>query len=132
MSANPEEDYRYTETHEWVSPPDAQGVSTVGITDHAQLELGDVVFVELPEPGSALTQGEPFGVVESVKAASDLYAPLSGEAVEINVRLNGSPDLVNKEPYKGGWMLKMRLSDPTELGNLMDAPSYAEHLKTLH
>ena len=123
-------DCKYTKEHEWVRL--TGGAALVGITDYAQSELGDVVFVDLPEAGSQLTQGESFGVVESVKAASDLYAPVSGEVLEPNSALQDAPDLVNQEPYGGGWMLRVRPSDPAELDTLMDAPAYDEYVKGLH
>ena len=121
---------RYTREHEWVRLEGDTAV--VGITAYAQQELGDVVFVELPAPGATITQGETFGVVESVKAASDLYAPLSGEVLAANAALNDSPDLVNKEPFQGGWMLKVRPADPGELDRLMDAVAYDSFVQTLH
>ena len=121
---------RYTREHEWVRLEGDTAV--VGITAYAQQELGDVVFVELPAPGATITQGETFGVVESVKAASDLYAPLSGEVLAANAALNDSPDLVNKEPFQGGWMLKVRPADTSELDRLMDAGAYDSFVQTLH
>ena len=126
---NPQ-DCRYTKEHEWVRVQD--DTATVGITEYAQGELGDVVFVELPEVGRKLTQGQAFGVVESVKAASDLYAPLSGEVVAVNDSLADSPDLVNKEPFAAGWMLKIKPSDAAELSKLLDAAGYEAHLSSLH
>jgi glycine cleavage system H protein len=129
VSANPQ-DCKYTKDHEWVR---LEGdIATVGITDYAQSELGDVVFVELPEVGATVTQGQTFGVVESVKAASDLYAPVSGEVLEVNPALAESPDLVNSEPFAGGWMLKLRPSNSGEAASLMDAAAYEDYLKTLH
>ncbi len=121
---------RYTREHEWVRLEGDTAI--VGITAYAQQELGDVVFVELPAPGATITQGETFGVVESVKAASDLYAPLSGEVLAANAALNDSPDLVNKEPFQGGWMLKVRPADTSELDGLMDAGAYDSFVQTLH
>jgi glycine cleavage system H protein len=123
-------DCKYTREHEWVR---LEGdVAVVGITDYAQTELGDVVFVELPAGGTTVSQGESFGVVESVKAASDLYAPLSGEVLEANPALQDAPELVNQQPYGGGWMLKVRPSDRRELDNLLDAAAYDEYVKGLH
>lgn len=123
-------DCKYTKDHEWVR---LEGdVALIGITDYAQTELGDVVFVELPEPGAAVTQGETFGVVESVKAASDLYSPVSGTVLQANAALQDSPELVNAEPFGGGWMLRVQPSDPGELDTLMDAAVYDEHVKRLH
>jgi glycine cleavage system H protein len=121
---------KYTKEHEWVRLEG--GTAVVGITDYAQSELGDVVFVELPEPGASITQGETFGVVESVKAASDLYAPVSGEVLEANDELQTTPDLVNREPFGGGWMLRVRASNPADVNSLMDAAAYDEYLQTLH
>ena len=116
-------DARYAESHEYAKPEEA--LVLVGISDHAQAELGDIVFVELPAPGKVLAKGQTFGAVESVKAASDLYMPLSGEVVAVNEALLGDPALVNKEPYTGGWMLKVKPSAIQELESLMDARAYA-------
>ena len=115
---------RYAATHEWALV-DADGIVTVGISDHAQNALGDVVFVELPEQGSTLSAGEEAGVVESVKAASDIYAPLSGEVIEINPALEDSPEQVNSDPYGDGWFYKLKPADITELDGLLDADAYA-------
>lgn len=113
---------RYTEEHEWVR---AEGdLVVVGITDHAQAALGDVVFLELPEPGRKLSKGKTFGVVESVKAASDLYAPLDGEVVEVNADLVNSPEKVNQEPYGAAWMLKLRPASASDVQALLDAAGY--------
>jgi glycine cleavage system H protein len=129
VSANPQ-NCKYTKDHEWVR---LEGdVAVVGITDYAQSELGDVVFVELPEKGATLTQGKTFGVVESVKAASDLYAPVSGEVLEVNSALTDAPDLVNSEPFAGGWMLKVKPSNTGETASLMDAAAYDQYITTLH
>jgi glycine cleavage system H protein len=109
----------YTKTHEWVR---REGdIATVGITEHAQDELGDVVFVELPEEGATFSAGDSFGTIESVKAVSDLYAPVSGEVVEVNETLNDSPERVNEDPYGGGWMIRLRISDE---GDLLSAGEY--------
>jgi glycine cleavage system H protein len=113
---------KYTKDHEWVRVEGETGI--VGITDYAQGELGDVVFVELPPKGKQVKQGESFGSVEAVKAVSDLYAPISGEVTEINANLEKTPEIVNKEPYAGGWMIKVRLSSTNELNNLLDAKQY--------
>jgi glycine cleavage system H protein len=115
-------DLRYTKDHEWVRVEGDR--ATVGITEFAAHELGDVVFVELPDVGRALDQFETFGVVESVKAVSDLYAPLSGEVSEINGDLAGKPELVNAEPFGDGWMIRIRMSDPGQLDGLLDAEAY--------
>lgn len=113
---------RYTHAHEWVSLDG--DIATVGITDHAQEALGDVVFVELPEPGRAVRQSEPCAVVESVKAASDVYAPLAGEVVEHNAALVEDPALVNREAASGGWFFKLRLADTAGFAELMDHDAY--------
>ncbi|PLX89231.1 MAG: glycine cleavage system protein H [Desulfuromonas sp.] len=116
------EEYKYTEDHEWVS---LEGdIVTVGITDFAQDQLGDVVFVELPEVGDELQSGKPFGVVESVKAVSDVYAPVSGEVIEVNEVLPDDPETINQSPYDDGWMLKVRVVDPAVVENLMTATDY--------
>ena len=117
------EDLKYTKTHEWVRIED--GVATVGITDHAQEELGDVVFVELPEGGATFEAGDAFGAVESVKAVSDLYAPVGGEVVEVNSGLEVAPEKINDDPYGEGWILKLRISDE---GNLLSASDYEKVL----
>ena len=106
-------DLRYTRSHEWARIED--DVATVGITDHAQDELGDVVFVELPEEGASFGAGDSFGAVESVKAVSDLYAPVGGEVVEVNQSLNDAPEKINEDPYGGGWMIRLRVSDEADL-----------------
>jgi len=118
------ENLKYTKEHEWIRPEGATGV--VGITDYAQGELGDVVFVELPAKGKQVKQGESFGTIEAVKAVSDIYAPVSGEVVEVNPALEKSPDLVNKQPYDKGWMVKISIKNPVELNNLLDAKRYRE------
>jgi glycine cleavage system H protein len=121
---------KYTREHEWVR---LDGDTAVfGITDYAQQELGDVVFVDLPAPGASVTKGESFGVVESVKAASDLYAPISGEVLESNGALADAPELVNSAPFEGGWMLKVRPVDPADLDGLLDAAAYDSYIETLH
>jgi len=118
------ENLKYTKEHEWVSVEGDTG--TVGITEYAQGELGDVVFVELPQNGRKVKQGESFGTIEAVKAVSDLYAPLSGEVTETNSGLEKSPELVNKEPYGKGWMLKLKIGNKNELNNLLDVKAYRE------
>jgi len=117
-------DLRYSKDHEWVRV-DGDG-ATIGITEYAAAQLGDVVFVELPDPGSTLDQFGTFGVVESVKAVSDLFAPVAGEVVEVNGELAGRPELVNEEPYGAGWMLRLRIADAAQLEELLDAPSYEQ------
>lgn len=114
---------KFTKSHEWVRQED-DSVVAIGISDHAQDSLGDITFVELPQAGSALKKGESFGVIESVKAASDLYSPVSGEVVEINENLDAAPEKVNQSPYEEGWMLKIRISDPTELDALLPPEEY--------
>ncbi|MBR2514407.1 MAG: glycine cleavage system protein GcvH [Halomonas sp.] len=113
---------RYAKSHEWVLDHQ-DGTVTIGITDHAQEALGDVVFVELPEVGQELSKGKEFGVIESVKAASDLYSPVDGEVIEINDALEDAPETVNDAPYEGGWMMKVRLTDQA-LNDLLDADAY--------
>lgn len=115
---------RYTDSHEWILD-NGDGTVSIGITDHAQEALGDVVFVELPEVGRALDKGEEFGVIESVKAASDLYAPLDGEVVAINEALEDAPETVNSSPYEDGWLLTLKPSDSDALDDLLDAEAYA-------
>jgi glycine cleavage system H protein len=118
-------DLLYRESHEWVRYDD-DGTATIGISDHAQAQLGDMVFVELPEPGMSYEQGDACAVVESVKAASDVYAPLTGEIIESNSALEDSPELVNTDPYGDGWLFRMQLADPAQLDGLLDPSSYAE------
>lgn len=117
-------DLKYTKDHEWIHVDGAVGV--VGITDYAQGELGDVVFVELPPVGTKLEQGKQFGTIEAVKTVSDLFAPVSGEIVEVNETLKDSPEVVNKDPYAGGWMVKVKISNKAELDNLLDPAKYQE------
>jgi glycine cleavage system H protein len=118
------EELQYTEEHEWVL---VEGdIVTVGITDFAQDALGDVVFVELPQVGTILEMGKPFGVVESVKAVSDIYAPVSGEVVEINEELPDAPEVINTSPYEDGWMIKIKVADPSEIKDLLDAEAYQQ------
>ncbi len=115
---------KYSEDHEWVKV-DGDTV-TIGITEFAQSELGDIVFVELPEEGDEIAKGDDFGSVESVKTVSELYAPISGEVLEVNEELEDSPELVNESPYEEAWMLKVKLADASELDELMDAAAYDE------
>ena len=115
-------DLRYTRTHEWVR---VEGdVATIGVSDHAQNELGDITYLELPDPGTEVESSKPLGVVESVKAASDIYSPLDGEIVERNDGLLDSPETVNSDPYGGAWLVKIRLSNPAQVDELMDSVSY--------
>ncbi len=118
------EELKYSKDHEWISVDG--DVSTIGITDYAQGELGDVVYVEMPEAGTLISKGESFGTIEAVKAVSEVYSPVSGEIVEINDKLEGEPALVNQSPYSDGWMIKLKLTDPDELSDLMDAAAYKE------
>jgi glycine cleavage system H protein len=113
---------RYSASHEWVRADGDR--ATIGITDHAQHELGDVVYLELPRPGSTYRARAVFGTIESVKAVSDLYAPVSGEVLEVNAPLQDAPEGVNASPYDNGWMIVVRMSDPSELDALMDAAAY--------
>ncbi|AUL97870.1 glycine cleavage system protein H [Vibrio vulnificus] len=119
---------KFTESHEWVRD-NGDGTVTIGISEHAQEMLGDVVFVELPELEVEIEAGESFSLVESVKAASDIYAPVTGEVVEVNEELSDSPELINEEPYEGGWIVKVKLSDPSELDNLKDAEEYLNSIE---
>jgi glycine cleavage system H protein len=119
-------DLKYTEDHEYVKGDG--DVVTVGITDYAQGELGDVVYVELPKVGASFGEHDVFGTVEAVKAVSELFSPLSGEVVEVNARLDQEPALVNSDPYGEGWMIKMRVKDRGELGRLLDADRYSQHI----
>jgi len=123
-------DLKYTASHEWTRIEG--GTATIGITDFAQGELGDIVFVELPAIGAKVSQNKPFGTVEAVKAVSDLNAPLSGEVTEINGALEGTPDVVNKDAYGAGWMVKIKLSNAAEAANLMDADGYEKMEKHGH
>ena len=118
---------KYTKDHEWVRVDD--NVAVIGITDYAQGELGDIVFVELPSVGTETTQMQPFGTIEAVKAVSDLMAPLSGKIAAINEILDNDPTLVNKSPYDEGWMIKIEFADASELGNLLSADDYRKMLE---
>ena len=128
MSNIPSE-LRFANSHEWVRLED-DGTATVGISEHAQEALGDVVFVELPEVDSILAAGDEAGVVESVKAASEIYAPLSGEVIVVNEALEEAPETVNSNPYDEGWFFRIKLSDQGELSELMDAEAYAEFVES--
>ncbi len=121
------DDLRYTKDHEWVRVESS--IATVGLTDHAQSEMGDVVYVELPKVGESFKRGDVFGVVESVKAASDCYLPVSGAIAEINTALGDAPQKVNEDPYGEGWFVKVKIADPSELEALMSAEDYASLLK---
>ncbi len=123
MSEVPSE-LKFLSSHEWVLIED--GVATVGVSDHAQELLGDLVYVELPDEGSSIAAGDSVGVIESVKAASDTYAPVSGEVIEVNEELENAPDKINDDPYGDGWMYKVSMEDPDEVGDLLDAEAYSE------
>ena len=123
MSNDVPSDLKYTKSHEWARIED-DGIATVGITDHAQELLGDLVFVELPEVGADLGIGAECAVVESVKAASDVYSPLSGEVIEVNETLADQPELLNEDPYGEGWLCEIEMSDPEQIGAMMDAAGY--------
>jgi glycine cleavage system H protein len=120
--------YRYTKEHEWVNVE--SNLATIGITDYAQHELGDVVFVELPKPGAKIETGKSFGTVESVKAVSEIYAPASGEVIEVNAALKDSPEKINSDPHGDAWLIKVRLTNAADLNGLMDAPAYEAYIAT--
>ena len=124
-------DLKYMSSHEWVRI-EADGTLTVGISDHAQAALGDLVFVEAPEVGRTLKVGEAFAVVESVKAASDVYSPVSGEVLAVNDGLSAAPELINQAPYGDGWIMKIKPSDAAELGKLLDAAAYQAVVDAAH
>ena len=128
--ANGPDDLLYTEDHEYVKPAGGgdDAVVYVGITDYAQGELGDIVYVELPKVGASFGQKDVFGTIEAVKAVSELFSPVAGEILEVNGRLDGEPALVNRDPYGDGWMVKMRLADPTSRDALMKADAYKKHI----
>ena len=117
---------KFLSSHEWVLVED--GVATIGVSDHAQELLGDLVYVELPEAGSTVAAGDSVGVIESVKAASDTYAPISGEIIEVNADLEDAPERINVDPYGDGWMYKMSIEDAEELENLLDAAAYSDSI----
>jgi len=121
------DDLRYSDDHEWTKQTD--GVARIGISDYAQNQLGDIVFVELPEVGDTFEKGEEFGTVESVKAVSELYMPVGGEITAVNDALEDAPEMVNNDPYDGGWMVDVKLQDPAEVGELKDKNAYLEILK---
>jgi glycine cleavage system H protein len=120
------DNYRYTKEHEWIA---AQGeTGTIGITDHAQKELGDIVYVDLPKPGAKIEKGKSLGSVESVKAVSEIYAPVSGEVMEVNFSLADAPEKLNEDPHGAAWLVKVRLGDPNELKQLLSASEYQEYI----
>ncbi len=116
---------RYAKSHEWLKL-EGDGTATIGITDYAQASLGDITYVQLPKVGAAFKAGEVFGVVESVKAASDLYAPVAGTVTAVNEKLNNAPETVNQQPYEGGWMLKLKVANPADAAPLLDPAGYAK------
>ena len=126
MTSDLPSDLRYTKEHEWARRDG--DLVVVGITAHAVEQLGDITLVSLPEPGTAVKAGEAFGDIDSVKAVSELYCPVAGTIVEVNAALDGDPALVNREPYAGGWMIKLRVQNPAELGDLLSAPQYSQHI----
>ncbi len=119
-------DYRYTKEHEWIKLDGAMG--TIGITDYAQHELGDVVFVELPQAGAKLAAGQTFGTVESVKAVSEIYSPVSGEVTETNAALSNEPEKINQDPHGAAWLIKIKIANPSEVNALMDAAAYQAYI----
>lgn len=125
--ANTPEDLSYTKDHEWVRVK--ENLATVGITDHAQHQLGDVVYVELPKVGDRFEASEPFGSVESVKAVSEVYMPLAGSVVEVNESLNDSPEQVNQDPYGEGWMIRIKMDNPSQVDALLTAIEYEDYIK---
>lgn len=127
--SNQPQDLKYAETHEWVRD-EGDGIISIGISDHAQELLGDLVFVELPEVGAALAVGDECAVIESVKAASDIYSPVSGEVTEVNEALADAPETINDDPYVDGWIFKLKVADAAELDNLMDAAAYTAHAES--
>lgn len=127
MSEIPQ-DLLYTQEHEYLMPTEQANVYQVGITDYAQGELGDIVYVELPSPGDKFGRMEVFGTVEAVKAVSDLYSPVAGTVIEVNESLHGDPSLVNSDPYGNGWLIKIRVANPSALDELLGAKEYAAHL----
>lgn len=119
------ENRKYTKTHEWVL---VEGdVATLGLTDHAQQELGDITYLELPDAGDSVSAGEPFGVVESVKAASDVYSPIDGEVIDRNESAIDAPEVINQSPYEGAWLIKVKLADSSQLDSLLDPTAYNEY-----
>lgn len=129
MTSTPQ-NLKFTKTHEWVLLDG--DVVTIGVTDHAQQELGDITYLELPEEGDAISAGETFGVIESVKAASDVYSPVDGEVVERNSDAVDAPDVINSSPYDGAWLIRVKISDPAQVEALMDAATYDEFAGDAH
>ncbi len=127
MSKIPD-DLVYTEEHEYVHQTGTPGVVEIGVTDYAQGELGDVVYVDLPKPGSTFGKMQPFGTIEAVKAVSELFCPVTGEVVEVNAAIEGDPSVINRDPYGGGWMIRLRVTNPAELEELLGPTEYAAHI----
>ncbi len=127
MSSIPD-NLRYTEEHEYIQQTEDASVVVIGITDYAQGELGDIVYIELPDVGATFDRMEIFGTIEAVKAVSELFSPLAGEVVEVNAALSSDPSLINNDPYGDGWMIKMRLQSPDELEQALAASDYAQHI----
>lgn len=123
---NVPENLSYTEEHEWTSFDKASSIATIGITDFAQSELGDVVFVEMPDTDEEVSAGDTLGTIEAVKTVADIYSPVSGTITEVNSDLDASPELINEDPYDRGWIVKIKMSDPSELENLLTAAKYKE------
>ena len=121
------EEFQYTKDHEWIRVDGDTG--TIGITDHAQKELGDIVYVELPGSGDQVTAGETFGTVESVKAVSEIYSPVTGEVTAVNTKLQDHPELLNSNPHAGAWLIRVQLSDPKEIEDLMSAEEYEAYIR---
>lgn len=120
------QDLKYTKDHEWVR---VEGnIGTVGITDHAQSELGDIVYIDIPNPNATLKKGDSFGTIEAVKTVAEMYSPVSGKLIEVNNSLNNAPETVNNDPYGDGWIAKIELSDLSELNDLMDSEAYQKYL----
>ena len=119
--------YKFSKDHEWVKQED--NIAIIGVSDYAQKEMGDVVYIELPEEGSSFSRGDACSNIESVKAVNDIFTPISGEVIKVNTTLEDSPENVNKDPYGSGWIFKMKLSNPDELNDLMDSDKYDEYLK---
>jgi len=128
MAINVPEHLLYTEEHEYVHKTDADDVVEVGITDYATHELGDVVYVDLPQPGAKFRKMEPFGTIEAVKAVSELFCPVAGEVVEVNDAIEGDPSVVNKDPYGAGWMIRLKVKNPAELEELLGPADYSAHI----
>ena len=126
--SNVPDDLRYTSEHEYVKVTDDPAVVEVGITDYAQGELGDIVFIALPAPGDAFEDAGSFGTIEAVKAVSELYSPMAGEIEAVNEALDADPAAINRDPYGDGWMVRMRMTDPADLNNLMDPDAYRKHI----